>query len=103
MELFGNQAPFAEPSWNSGFASPYYTNSHRKLATLVRNYLDEHIVDNVVEWEEKGSVPQEERLRFAQAGLAFQDMPAEYAGGVTLPGGISSNGMVLKAYRMIQR
>ena len=92
MEIFGNQAPFAEPTWNNGFASPYYTDSHRKLAKVVRDYMQTHIMDNVVDWEENGSVPREERLRFAQAGLAFQEMPAEYAGGVTLPGGIASNG-----------
>ena len=92
MEIFGNQAPFAEPTWNNGFASPYYTDSHRKLAKVVRDYMQTHIMDNVVDWEENGSVPREERLRFAQAGLAFQEMPAEYAGGVTLPGGIDPNG-----------
>lgn len=91
-EPIGNPAPFAEPAWFNSLASPYYNESHRRLQRSVREYLEEHVIPNVEEWEENGEVPAEEKRRYAQAGLAFQEMPAEYAQGVSLPGGVSLEG-----------
>lgn len=97
MEPFGNQAPFAEPSWNGGLASPYYNQSHRKLAQFVRGYLEEHVLDHVVQWEEAGAVPQREKLRFVQTGFSSRDIPAEYAGGSVMTAGIDPKGTLLDA------
>ncbi|TIC90272.1 Acyl-CoA dehydrogenase [Colletotrichum higginsianum] len=88
-EPFGNRAPFAEPSWYNALASPYYKESHRRVRDHVRRYVDEHIAPNIQEWEENGHVPDEARLRYARAGLAFPELPGEYRGGVPLPGGVS--------------
>ncbi|CAK7243873.1 MAG: hypothetical protein STHCBS139747_005403 [Sporothrix thermara] len=84
-----NLAPFAEPAWLTTLASPYYNESHRRLQRAVRAYLDEHVFPFVEEWEENGRVPLEAKRQYAQAGLAFQEMPARYAHGVQLPGGVS--------------
>ncbi|CAM1506233.1 Fc.00g058740.m01.CDS01 [Cosmosporella sp. VM-42] len=88
-EPLGNPAPFAEPSWLNALASPYYNDSHRNLQRAVRQYLEDNVFPYVEEWEENGQVPVEAKRRYAQAGLAFQEMPAEYAQGVKLPGGVS--------------
>ncbi|KAF4449073.1 acyl- dehydrogenase domain-containing [Fusarium albosuccineum] len=85
----GNLAPFAEPAWLSTLASPYYNESHRRLQRAVRQYLEENVFPHIEEWEENGQVPAEAKRQYAQAGLAFQEMPAEFAQGVTLPGGVS--------------
>ncbi|KAH6889855.1 acyl-CoA dehydrogenase domain-containing protein [Thelonectria olida] len=85
----GNPAPFAEPAWYNALASPYYHNSHRRLQRAVCKYLEDNILPNVEEWEENGEVPLEDRRRYVQAGFAFQEMPAEYADSVGLPGGAS--------------
>jgi alkylation response protein AidB-like acyl-CoA dehydrogenase len=89
LPSLGNPAPFAEPAWLNSLASPYYNESHVKVQQEVRKHLEEHVFPYVEEWEEKGRVPKEAKRRHAQAGLAFQEMPAEYAHGVRLPGGIS--------------
>ncbi|UPK90500.1 hypothetical protein LCI18_001435 [Fusarium solani-melongenae] len=91
MEPFGNPAPFAEPAWYNCLASPYYKESHRRVREYVRNYLDEHIAPYAEEWEEQGHVPDDTKRGYAQAGLAFQEMPAEYSGGVQLPGGVPAD------------
>ena len=88
----GNPAPFAEPAWLNSLASPYYNDSHRKLQQAVRNYLEDNIFPFVEEWEEEGQVPAEAKQRFARAGLAFQEMPAKYAHGTSLPGDVSFAG-----------
>lgn len=84
-----NLAPFAEPAWLATLASPYYTDSHRRLQKSVRSYLETNVFPFVEEWEENGQVPAEAKRKYAQAGLAFQEMPQEYAHSVTLPGGVS--------------
>ncbi len=88
----GSKAPFAEPTWLGTLASPYYNDSHRRLQRAVRTYLEENVIPNVEEWEENGEVPLEDRIKYARAGLAFQEMPKEYARGVTLPGGVTFEG-----------
>lgn len=94
VEPFGNPAPFAEPAWYNCLASPYYKESHRRVREYVRKYLDEHIAPYAEEWEAQGHVPDDTKRRYAQAGLAFQEMPAEYSGGVQLPGGVPADGKV---------
>lgn len=91
-DFLGNPAPFAEPSWYNALASPYYNDSHRRLQRAVRKYLEDDVIPNVEEWEENGLVPLEDRRRYVQAGLAFQEMPAEYAQGIGLPGGVAVEG-----------
>ncbi|KAK2056752.1 acyl-CoA dehydrogenase domain-containing protein [Colletotrichum caudatum] len=87
-EPYGNRAPFAEPSWYNALASPYYKESNRRVRDHVRKYVKEHISPNVLEWEEKGHVPDEARLQFARAGLIYPDLPEEYRRGVPLPGNV---------------
>ncbi|KAK1469742.1 acyl-CoA dehydrogenase domain-containing protein [Colletotrichum melonis] len=88
VEPYGNPAPFAEPAWYNTLASPYYDESHRRVRDYVRKYIEEHIAPNIQEWEEKGHVPDEARIHFAKSGLAFPDLPREYAGDVPLPGNV---------------
>lgn len=90
---FGNVGPFAEPAWYNALASPYYNDSHSKLRNFVRGYLQEHVIPNTEEWEEQGSVPREEVIRYARAGLAFEDMPAKYRPGIGLAADIPESGM----------
>ncbi|KAF2817629.1 acyl-CoA dehydrogenase NM domain-like protein [Mytilinidion resinicola] len=88
-ETFGDLNPWAEPAWYNVLSSPYYNDSHRKLRRFVRDYMNENVLDFAEEWEEKGEVPREETIKFARAGLAFQNIPAKYRPGVSLPAGIS--------------
>ncbi|KAK7217252.1 hypothetical protein V2G26_005255 [Clonostachys chloroleuca] len=69
---FGNPAPFAEPAW-------YNVLGRRTTMTVIASF---------EQWEETGEVPQEEIVRWARSGLAFQDMPEKYRPGIGLPAGI---------------
>ncbi|OCK80966.1 acyl-CoA dehydrogenase NM domain-like protein [Lepidopterella palustris CBS 459.81] len=88
QQAFGDLNPWAEPAWYNVLSSPYYNDSHRKLRQFVRTYMDENVLPYAEEWEEAGEVPKEEYIKFARAGLAFQDIPAKYRPGVSLPAGI---------------
>lgn len=77
-ETFGNLGPWAEPSWYSSLASPYYNESHKRLRNALRSYIDENVKPYMLEWEEKGEAPEEERKRWARTGFAFGDVPAPY-------------------------
>jgi alkylation response protein AidB-like acyl-CoA dehydrogenase len=75
---FGKLAPWAEPAWSHGIASPYYNDSHVKLRDALRTYIDTQILPDALDWEAKGEAPREERLRWAKSGFAFADVPAKY-------------------------
>jgi hypothetical protein len=77
-ETFGNLGPWSEPSWYSSLASPYYNESHKKLRNALRSYIDENIKPYMLEWEEKGEAPVEERMKWAKTGFAFGDVPEPY-------------------------
>lgn len=87
---FGELAPWAEPAWSHGLASPYYNDSHIKLRNALRRYVDTHILPGALEWEAKGEAPRAEQLRWAKSGFAFADVPAEYRpSDIPGPAGIS--------------
>ena len=77
-ETFGNLGPWAEPSWYSSLASPYYNESHKRLRNTLRSYIDENVKPYMLEWEEKGEAPIEERKKWARTGFAFGDVPEPY-------------------------
>lgn len=77
-ETFGNLGPWAEPSWYSSLASPYYNESHKLLRDTLRHYIDENVKPHMLEWEEKGEAPKEARLAWARTGFAFADVPEPY-------------------------
>jgi alkylation response protein AidB-like acyl-CoA dehydrogenase len=75
---FGKLAPWAEPAWSHGLASPYYNASHIKLRNTLRTYIDTNILPDALTWEAEGEAPREERLRWAGSGFSFADIPAQY-------------------------
>ncbi|KAF1935851.1 acyl-CoA dehydrogenase NM domain-like protein [Clathrospora elynae] len=77
-ETFGNLGPWAEPSWYSSLASPYYNDSHKRLRNAIRTYIDDNVKPYMLEWEEAGEVPEQERLKWAKTGFAFADVPEPY-------------------------
>jgi len=43
----------------SGTSSPYYTDSHRRLAEFMRTYVASELLPWAQEWEEAEEVPQQ--------------------------------------------
>ncbi|KAF9888233.1 hypothetical protein FE257_009228, partial [Aspergillus nanangensis] len=70
--------PWLEPAWYNTIDSPFYNESHRTLRNNIRRYVDENILPQSLDWEAKGDVPHEERLKFAQSGIPFDDVPEKY-------------------------
>jgi alkylation response protein AidB-like acyl-CoA dehydrogenase len=77
-ETFGNLGPWAEPAWYNSLVSPYYNDSHKRLRNALRAYIDENIKPHMLDWEEKGEAPAEERMKWAKTGFAFGDVPEPY-------------------------
>ncbi|SMY20403.1 unnamed protein product [Zymoseptoria tritici ST99CH_1A5] len=86
---FGNPAPWSEPAWSQGVASPYYKDSHRELRKTIRKYIDTNIIPEHLAWEEKGEAPRSVQLDWAKSGFAFSDVPMKYRPeGIPYPAGI---------------
>ncbi|KAI0799042.1 acyl-CoA dehydrogenase [Xylaria sp. FL0064] len=73
-----HELPWAEPSWLSSLASPYYNESHRKLQAYARKYYDENVIPHMLEWEENGDCPRSARELYLKSGLALIEIPREY-------------------------
>ncbi|KAK4250052.1 acyl-CoA dehydrogenase/oxidase [Corynascus novoguineensis] len=59
LEPFGQQIPFADPSWYQGHHSPYFNETHAALRAEVREWIETEIEPHVTEWDEKKEVPAE--------------------------------------------
>ena len=78
---FGEQLPFAEPSWSQGYRSPYYSESHQKFRAGLRAYLDEYVKPNLDDWiESEKGYPKEMHEHFYRAGFLGSIFPVEYGG-----------------------
>ncbi|KAJ3073995.1 hypothetical protein HDU98_000156 [Podochytrium sp. JEL0797] len=66
---FGNLVAFAEPAWYSGQPSPYFKDSHRRVARWMRNLVETHIMPFVQEWEVAGEVPISLYQTFGREGV----------------------------------
>ncbi|KAI9330291.1 putative acyl-CoA dehydrogenase [Obelidium mucronatum] len=69
QDPFGNLVAFTEPAWYSGYPSPYYNDSHRKLRVWIRQIVDMHIMPFVHEWELAGEVPRSLYQTFGKEGV----------------------------------
>lgn len=71
-------APWSEPPWSHGIASPYYNDSHVELRDALRAYINTNVLPYSLEWASKLEAPREEALKWAKSGFAFTDVPPEY-------------------------
>jgi hypothetical protein len=55
-----------DPTWYQGWHSPYYNASHVALRAFVRQWVDQHIMPNCDEWDEKKSLPKDLFTSFAK-------------------------------------
>ncbi|PHH62059.1 hypothetical protein CDD81_7615 [Ophiocordyceps australis] len=86
LEAFGDQVPFADPSWYQNYHSPYFNESHVAVRAEVRQWVEAEIEPNVHEWDEAKRVPEsiykEMGRRGYLAGLLGMAYPTQYAPGV---------------------
>ena len=67
-EVYGEGHPFGDPSWYQAYNTPYYNDTHKQFRKLMREYVDEHIMSNVHDWDEKGTIPKEMYLEAGKQG-----------------------------------
>lgn len=67
-EVYGEGHPFGDPSWYQAYNTPYYNDTHKQFRKLMREYVDEHIMSNVHDWNEKGTIPKEMYLEAGKQG-----------------------------------
>ena len=70
-KAYGSLVPFSEQGWARGLPSPYYTESHAKLRSDLRAWLNEQveIMENIHEWTEEGQIPPEVYQQAAKLGI----------------------------------
>jgi acyl-CoA dehydrogenase len=68
--------PFADPPWQTGAPSPYYTDSHRRLQKACREFISEHLTKHALEWETAEEVPSHVYAQFAAANLLVPSLPS---------------------------
>lgn len=71
-------SPWSEPAYVHGMPSPYYKDSHRKLRTALRKYINDNILTHQLDWEAEGGAPREAALKWAKSGFAFGEVPSQY-------------------------
>lgn len=75
----GSMIPFADPMWMQDWYSPYYNESHFRLAKYCREFVDAEVAPNVETWEENLGVTPEIYKRFGELGLlALEHAPGIY-------------------------
>lgn len=74
----GSSLPWAEPAWYGSLESPYYGESHKRLQSYARQYVDENIMPYALAWEAKGDCPEEAKSAYIKSGLPFSDIPTQY-------------------------
>ena len=81
-EPFGELIPFGDPAWYQDSESPYYKDSHRRLRTKIREFVDKELMPHAHEWDESKAIPSALYRRFAQLGLVAaatgSPLPTEY-------------------------
>ncbi|KOS22778.1 Very long-chain specific acyl-CoA dehydrogenase [Escovopsis weberi] len=82
--------PYAEPLWlNPTFKSPYYNDSHHRLARALRVFTDTYITPEANEAEASGRFVSQELIdRMSRAGILHMRLgPGKHLRGVELMGG----------------
>lgn len=88
---FGELVPYGDPTWYQDWASPYFTESHRKWRAAIREFVERELMPNCHEWDEKKAIPKEIWGKCYEAGwlpgVISAPWPTKYVGD-KLAGGI---------------
>ncbi|KPM46382.1 hypothetical protein AK830_g162 [Neonectria ditissima] len=68
--------PLSEPPWLRGLPSPYFNQSHHKLQSACRNFIDGHLNRHALEWETAEEVPPHVFGEFAKGLFVLPALPA---------------------------
>lgn len=69
-KTFGDAVPFGDPNWyHEGVSSLYYKPTHQAWRKRCRDFVDEHVIPNVSDWEKNKEIPREVYAKCYEAGL----------------------------------
>jgi len=69
-DVFGDANPFGDPMWYHAFNNPgYYNETHKKLRQVMRDFVEEEIMADVHDLDEKQEVPVELIRKVGATGL----------------------------------
>ncbi|RHZ54188.1 hypothetical protein Glove_429g42 [Diversispora epigaea] len=66
---FGDLVPHGDPYWYQDFQSPYYNETHRRVRSAVRKFVETEVMPYVFEWDEAKKIPKELFIKAAQIGI----------------------------------
>ena len=75
---------------SQAYNTPYYNDTHKQFRKLMREYVDEHIMSNVHDWDEKGTIPKERTGTRAPLGSWVEEGVIFLAAG---PDGVREEGV----------
>lgn len=76
---YGDLFPFADPMWMQDWYSPYYNESHFRMAEFGRKVCETILEPNADKWEENQDTPDSAYEQWSQLGLtAFTHAPEVY-------------------------
>ncbi|KAH7231407.1 long-chain specific acyl-CoA dehydrogenase [Fusarium redolens] len=71
-----HQVPFADPPWLRGAPSPYFNASHRRFQAACRQFVDENLNKNALDWETAEEVLSNLFEVFAKGNFILPSLPA---------------------------
>ncbi|KAJ5626976.1 Acyl-CoA dehydrogenase apdG [Penicillium herquei] len=71
-----NPVPFSEPPYLRGLPSPYITPAHRRFQEACRKFAWENLIQNAMEWEKEGTVPDHVFHTWCKHNMLLPNMPA---------------------------
>lgn len=83
LEPYGDNVPYADPSWYQGYHSPYFNESHAALRAEVREWVSTEIEPYVGEWDEARKVPDEIYKQMGTRGYLAGLMGVHYPAHMT--------------------
>eukprot|EP00357_Protocruzia_adherens_P002413 CAMPEP_0115044440 /NCGR_PEP_ID=MMETSP0216-20121206/47484_1 /TAXON_ID=223996 /ORGANISM="Protocruzia adherens, Strain Boccale" /LENGTH=527 /DNA_ID=CAMNT_0002426989 /DNA_START=25 /DNA_END=1608 /DNA_ORIENTATION=- len=83
--------PYGSPTWDQGWKSPYFNDSHTKFRAAARKFYETEVSPYAGQWSEAGHIPLEVTKKMADVGLlqgAIKGVWNTKYFGNKLPGGI---------------
>jgi acyl-CoA dehydrogenase len=68
--------PFSEPPWLLGLPSPYYNDSHKAWQKACYAFINEHLTQHALDWENEGQVPTSVWKTFSEHNMLIPYLPA---------------------------
>lgn len=65
----GDLVPFGDPAWYQGNYSPFYNDSHRRMRSAMRSFLEKEVRPYITEWDESKHIPRDLLRKFGEAGF----------------------------------